>query len=201
MESIIRDSVMNHFLSNNLFSDFQYGFIKGRSTVLQLLKVADDWVKSLDEGHQVDIIYTDFEKAFDKVPHRRLISKLYTYGLNEQLIHWIKAFLFSRSQRVKINGVLSGLKPVLSGIPQGSVLGPLLFVIFINDLPLVCEDLSKMFLFADDAKLYKEIKDVNDFMCLNLVCKELFLWSESWLMKLNISNVRYCHCAETVVIL
>jgi len=116
MESVVRDLVMNYFLINNLFSNNQYGFIKRRSTVLQLLKVADDWVKSLDDGDQVDIIYTDFEKAFDKVPHRRLISKLRTYGLNEQLINWIRAFLFSRSQQVKINRIVSGFKPVLSGI-------------------------------------------------------------------------------------
>ena len=190
MESVVRDLVMNYFLINNLFSNNQYGFIKRRSTVLQLLKVADDWVKSPDDGDQVDIIYTDFEKAFDKVPHRRLISKLRTYGLNEQLINWIRAFLFSRSQQVKINRIVSGFKPVLSGIPQGSVLCPLLFVIFINDLPLVCEDLSKIFLFADDAKLYKSIRDICDVDCLNRACKELFTWSENWLMKLNIPKCK-----------
>jgi len=185
MESIIRDVVMKYFLTNNLFSDKQYGFIKGRSTVLQLLKAADDWVKILDEGGQVDIIYTDFEKAFDKVPHLRLISKLHAYGLNECLIHWIEAFLMSRSQRVRINTEISDCKQVLSGIPQGSVLGPLLFVIFINDLPSACGDLSSMYLFADDAKLYKCVNNVIDFNVLNQCCKDIFLWCETWYMKLN----------------
>ena len=83
MESLIRDLVMDYFLINNLFSDKQYGFIKGRSTVLQLLKLSDDWTRCLDENEEVDIICTDFEKAFDKVPHQRLISKLQAYGGNE----------------------------------------------------------------------------------------------------------------------
>jgi len=141
---------------------------------LQLLNVVDDWVKSLDEGGQVDVIYTDFEKAFDKVPHKRLISKQYAYGLNDLLIDWIKAFLSAGSQRVKINGEISASKSVLSGIPQGNVLGPLLFVIFINDLPLSRGNLSSMFLFADDAKLYKCIKNVNDFSALSQCCKDVF---------------------------
>jgi hypothetical protein len=190
MESIIRDFVMDYFLSNKLFSNKQYGFIKGRSTVLQLLHIADDWIKSLDDGGQIDIIYTDFEKAFDKVPHKRLISKLYAYGLNDLLINWIEAFLSSRIQSVKINGNISDSKPVLSGIPQGSVLGPLLFVIFINDLPLTCGVSSSMFLFADDAKLYKCIKNVNDFTELNQCCKDMFAWTEMWLMKLNIAKCK-----------
>ena len=178
MESLVRDIVMYHFVSNNLFSDKQYGFIKGRSTVLQLLKLTDSWSNSLDDNVQVDIIYTDFEKAFDKVPHQRLLSKLKSYGLNELIVDWIRAFLLLRSQRVKINGVLSEYKHVLSGIPQGSVLGPLLFVIYINDLPSVCDSSSDLFLFADDAKLYKCIKSDNDFITLNRVCQELFNWSE-----------------------
>jgi hypothetical protein len=182
--------MMDYFLANSLFSDKQYGFIKGRSTCLQPLKVVDDWVKSLEDGGQIDVIYTDFEKAFDKVPHQRLVSKLYTYGLDADLMNWIKGFLSLRTQRVKINGVISGFKPVLSGIPQGSVLGPLLFVIFINDLPLSCSLLSELFLFADDAKLFKCIKNVDDFNLLNKCCKDLFTWSENWLKKLNISKCK-----------
>jgi len=101
-KSLIRDHIMIHFISNNLFTVKQYGFLNGRSTVLQLLHVLDTWVKHLDEGGQIDIIYTDFAKAFDKVPHCRLISKLRSYGVNDQLILWIKVLLH-RSQRVKIN--------------------------------------------------------------------------------------------------
>jgi len=157
---------------------------------LQLLKVADDWIRSLEDGGQIDIIYTDFEKAFDKVPHRRLISKLYAYGINDCLIIWIQAFLSSRTQCIKINGEVSGSKPVLSGIPQGSVLGPLLFVIFINDLPNCCNVLSDLFLFADDAKLYKCITNTNDFSILNQCVKNVYEWSDTWLMKLNISKCK-----------
>jgi len=83
---------MIHFISNNLFSSKQLGFIKGRSTVLQLLHVLDTWVKNLEEGGQIGVIYTDFAKAFDKVPHCRLISKCRSYGINDQLILWIKDF-------------------------------------------------------------------------------------------------------------
>ena len=130
MESLIRDLVMNHFLVNNLFSDKQYGFIKGRSTVTQLLKLMDDWTRSLDNNDQVDIVYTDFEKAFDKVPHRQLVDKIKAYGVCEPIVTWITAFLTSRCQKVRINGVYSKQIKVLSGISQGSVLDPLLLVIY-----------------------------------------------------------------------
>ena len=190
MESIIRDHIMSYFISNKLFSDKQYGFIKGRTAVLQLLRVVDDWTKLLDQGKQIDIIYTDFEKAFDKVPHRRLLSKLLSYGLNSELINWIESFLQGRTQCVKINNKISSSKPVLSGIPQGSVLGPLLFVIFINDLPDACTNLSELFLFADDAKLYKCIQTQNDSDVLNKCFQNILSWSDDWLMKLNINKCK-----------
>ena len=85
---------MQYFLDNDFFSSKQYGFLKGRSTVLQLLKIVDEWTLHLDTGGQIDCIYMDFEKAFDKVPHRRLISKLHSYGVNSNIISWITDFLF-----------------------------------------------------------------------------------------------------------
>ena len=103
MESIIRDTIMDFFFANIFFSNKQFGFIKGRSTVLQLLQILDDWTLTLDLGIQIDVIYTDFEKAFDKVPHQRLISKLQSYGLSIDLIKWIKNFLCNRVQRVGLN--------------------------------------------------------------------------------------------------
>ena len=190
MESIIRDQLMFYFLSNNLFSDYQYGFINGRSTTLQLLKIVDDWTAKLDTGGQIDIVYTDFEKAFDKVPHIRLLSKLHSYGINTELVHWIESFLCHRTQRVKINGAFSNVKPVLSGIPQGSVLGPLLFVIYINDLPDVCKLLCNIFLFADDSKLYRHIVSENDHILLNQSCQAMFDWCQDWLMSLNTAKCK-----------
>jgi len=105
---------MAYFVKNNLFSNKEFGFINGRSTVLQLLHVLDIWVKNLEEGGQIDVIYIDFAKAFDKVPHQRLISKLRSYGISEQLILWISDFLSGTGQRVKINNfffkMASGIK-------------------------------------------------------------------------------------------
>jgi hypothetical protein len=104
MEAIIRDNLMKYFEANKLFSKNQFGFLKGRSTVTQLLKILDKWTECLEFGGQIDVIYTDLEKAFDKVPHKRLISKLESYGVNKEIVSWIAAFLNNRRQRVKING-------------------------------------------------------------------------------------------------
>ena len=190
MESIVRQFITDHLIGNNVFSNNQFGFIKGRSTVMQLLKVMDMWTESLELGGQITFIYTDLEKAFDKVPHKRLISKLYAYKINSDVIRWIKAFLFNRRQRVRINGFFPFWREVISGIPQGSILGPLLFIIFINDLLEKCNNGSELFLYADDAKLFRHISCDNDIDLLQKDLLDIQSWMNKWLLKLNVTNCK-----------
>ena len=152
MEKLVRASIVDHFEQNNLISKDQHGFVKGRSCVTHLLEVMDDWTTALEEGSSIDVIYMDFKKAFDSVPHSRLISKLNALGVQGRILKWTAAFLTGRSQRVQVNGCSSTPAAVTSGTTQGSVLGPTLFVMYSNDLPRELSNTVK--LFADDTKLY-----------------------------------------------
>ena len=148
---------MHHLVENHLLTQHQHGFIKGRSCVTQLLTVLDKWTEALDNCLNLDAIYLDFSKAFDSVPHQRLLMKLEGYGIRGTLLAWIQDFLVDRNQRVVINGMKSLPALVLSGIPQGSVLGPLLFILFVNDMPDVVK--SHIQMFADDTKVYREVNN------------------------------------------
>ena len=191
METLIRDHIVKFMKKNDLFSKYQYGFISGRSTTLQLLAVLDMWTEALDLGLSVDVIYMDFQKAFDVVPHRRLLGKLEAYQISEEIVEWVSAFLTGRQQKVAINGCESSWRDVLSGIPQGSVLGPLLFVIFINDLPESVE--SNAFLFADDTKVFKIISDATDNIALQGDLDCLQEWSNRWLIGFNAAKCKHMH--------
>ncbi len=190
LEAIIRDQILNHFIYNNYFTNRQYGFIKGRSTIIQLLTLMEDWTRSLEDGGQIDVIYTDIAKAFDKIPHNRLLYKLKKYHVKQEIIDWIDSFLKGRVQRVIIEGNYSKWKEVLSGVPQGSILGPLLFIIYVNDLPDVCHNLANIFLYADDAKLYKHIKNYEDHMKLQDSIKSLQDWMDEWKLNLNVEKCK-----------
>ena len=121
METFIRDHIVSHLLENNLLSKKQFGFITGRSTSLQLLHYLDECLSTTAKGGVVDAIYLDFAKAFDTVPHRRLLGKLEAYGIEGDALNWIKEFLYDRTQEVSVNGAKSSSAPVLSGIPQGTL--------------------------------------------------------------------------------
>jgi len=128
----------------------------GRSCLPNLLETFENWIKALDEVYGLDIVYLDYRKAFDSVPHQRLLEKFRGLGINGRLLLWIEDFLVSRTMKVGISGTFSKLQAVLSGVPQGSVLGPLLFLLFINELPTWITNEIRMF--ADDTKLWCRIK-------------------------------------------
>ena len=142
-----------------------------------------DIFKQYDDGSQIDVAILDFSKAFDVVPHQRLIMKLNHYGISGDTNRWIQAFLTNRKQKVMVNGVLSGPAAVTSGVPQGTVLGPLLFLCYINDLPSVVK--SQVRLFADDCLLYRAIHSKRDQDILQQDLNALQQWSEAWQMRFN----------------
>jgi hypothetical protein len=183
MEGFARDQMLDHLVKNNLISRHQHGFLKGRSTVTQLLEALDHWSQALDDGAQVDVTYLDFQKAFDSVPHCRLLKKIDSYGISGNLQGWIRSFLTGRQQKVIINGSSSDWANIRSGVPQGSVLGPLLFIIFINDMPETVK--SKIKLFADDAKLYNIIRTTEDCQQVQEDLTRMQNWSNTWQMKFH----------------
>ena len=140
-------------------------------------------MRSLDEGNAIDTCFLDLMKAFDSVPHKRLLAKLHAYGIRGKLHQWIKNFLCNRTQRVIVNGSSSPSAPVKSGVPQGSVLGPTLFIIYINDMPDVVESCIR--LYADDAKLYRAIKSGADEVQLQRDITSLQEWSCKWLLNFH----------------
>ena len=170
--------------NHNMFSKYQYGFVSGRSTTLQLLHVLEEWTKWLDGGGSLDVCYMDFMKAFDTVPHRRLAAKVSSYNIKGKRIRWIESFLSNRKQRVQVNGASLDWAKVDSKIPQGSVLGPLLFVIYINDLPeTVC---SCVKLYADDTKLYRRIRATECEDIFQADINSLQQWSDKWLLRFKL---------------
>ena len=191
MEAIIRDHIIEHMKKELLFSKRQYGFINGRSTSIQLLKILEVWTAALEEGFDIDVIFMDFRKAFDKVPHRRLGSKLKSYGIQGPVLRWIENFLNGRTQKVVVNGAESEWRDVLSGIPQGSVLGPLLFVIYINDMPDTVP--SPTYLFADDTKMYRVIRNEMETCHLQTDINTLQSWSRLWLLEFHEDKCKHMH--------
>ena len=182
METIVRGKMIAHLKDNNLICDQQHGFTSGRPCVTQLLDTLDCWTEILDKGGSVDVVYMDFRKAFDSVPHRRLMRKVEAHGIRGRVYQWTQNFLTNRTQEVTVNGVRSAEAAVTSGIPQGSVLGPLLFIMYINDLPDHVD--NEVRIFADDTKVFKEVKG-DDRSSLQEDLDRLFDWSRDWLLSFH----------------
>ena len=170
---------MTHIKS--LIVDEQHGFMEGRSCSSQLISVLHVWTQILDKKELLDAVYLDFQMAFDIVPHQRLLTKLKAYGVHGSVHAWINSFLSQRKQRVFVNGAYSQWNDVTSGIPQGSVLGPTLFIIYINDLPETVESN----IFDDDTKIYRKIATENDCVELQKDLDILEEWSNKWLLSFN----------------
>lgn len=191
MEHIIYSNVCKHLEKAGLLCHQQHGFRKGHSCETQLIGAFNDWAAVLNNKSQTDVAVLDFSKAFDVVPHKRLTNKLHAYGVRGNTLNWVSSFLSNRQQRVHINGACSNWAPVLSGVPQGTVLGPLLFLLYIND---IVRDIDcNIRLFADDCIIYKEINSITDCTILQNDLNKLQKWQQTWLMKFNIEKCNIIH--------
>ncbi len=183
LEHIIYRHMLNHLQNHNILTHLNHGFRSGFSCETQLLLTTHDLLRSFDQKHQVDIAILDFSKAFDTVPHKRLLHKLQEYGIRGPLHTWLSNFLQHRKMAVAIEGTTSDETPVKSGVPQGTVLGPLLFLCHINDLPDRVK--SQVRLFADDCLLYRTINSHQDHIQLQDDLHQLETWATDWGMKFN----------------
>ena len=195
MEHIIFHSIMEHVQHNNILIDNQHGFRSGHSCQTQLISLVEDLSYAMDSGFQIDVILLDFSKAFDTVPHKCLLNKLQNCKINNFIMTWIKSWLTQRTQCVVVDGISSSSVSVLSGVPQGTVLGPLLFLIYVNDIASGVS--SSIRLFADDCILYRTIKCEADSIILQRDLDILSQWSTLWQMKFNVSKCVLICCSRS----
>ena len=184
LEHIVHSHTIKHLDNFNILNKAQHGFRKYRSTESQLITTCNEQAKALNNNEQRDSILLDFSKAFDKVPYQRLLHKLAHYGIKGNTFNWIKDFLRHRTQSVVVEGQTSTSIPVTSGVPQGSVIGPLLFLLYINDLPDFVKN-SSTSLFADDSMISRNIRTEKDAQLLQDDLDRLQEWEKKWMMEFN----------------
>ena len=192
MERVLKKYINAHLFSNKLISASQHGFLAGKSTETQILECLNDWTRSLDNDENVDVIYLDISKAFDTVSHEKLLYKLKKYGFKGPVLKWIRSFLTERFQFVQLNSCRSTKANVKSGVPQGSVLGPVLFLIFINDIIDAVKH-SCVKIFADDTKLYFCVDSMEAYNQLLSDLTSLFEWADSNQLKMALQKCIVLH--------
>ena len=186
MEHIMLSHIAKHIARNNIINNEQHGFRNKLSTITQPMNTTTDWANTVNNKGQTDMIFLDISKAFDKISHRFIFTKLRYYGITNRTLSWIGAFISNRTQTTVVNGVHSSYVEVTSGVPQGSVLGPMLFLVYINDISNAIT--SQINLFADDSVLYRNIRNQNDQVILQNDLDTISSWAEKWLMDLNINK-------------
>ena len=193
LETIIRDKITEHLDKHGLIHDTQHGFRKGKSTTTNLLEYLEIITKSVDEGTPIDVVYLDLAKAFDTVPHKRLLKKIKAHGIDGNILRWIAAWLNDRKQKVVTQGAESSWKPVTSSVVQGSVLGPLCFLIYMNDLEIGLDDKSTVSKFADDTKLIYPVRTDSDRTDMQNSINHLHSWANTWQMRYNADKCGVMH--------
>ena len=194
LEKLIRKDIVAHMKLNNLFSTHQHGFLEGRSCLSNLLTTMEEWTRIIEDKGSIECIYMDFMKAFDSVPHQKLLHKLKAYNITGKIHKWIEEFLIGRQQRVVVNSIPSKNEAVTSGVPQGSVLGPVLFLIFINDLPDTLDVAVQIF--ADDTKIFHHVNDKEDQSKLQENLTKLETWAETWQMRFHPQKCKVMHIGK-----
>ena len=194
LEHIFHSNIMEYLQQHSILTPAQHGFRSKRSCETQLIATIQDLAEGLSKGQQIDAILLDFAKAFDKVPHQRLMSKLDFYGIRGPTHKWIQSFLHTRKQRVLVEGISSDEADVISGVPQGTVMGPLLFLVFINDLPESVN--SSVKLFADDCLIYRPIITPSDTTKLQEDLNQLAKWENDWQMAFHPQKCTTIHISK-----
>ncbi len=192
-ETLVKNNILNYLIFNKLININQHGFLPRKSTLTNVLKTMHTWMNSRLLKKNIHSCYVDFSKAFDSVSHSKLIYKLKCYGISGGLLSWLRSFLINRTQCVVCHNVVSEWKPVLSGVPQGSVLGPLLFTVFVNDLPCVVKN-SQIALFADDAKIFTTIDSVKSVAKFQEDLSRVDEWSKAWQLPIAASKCSVFIC-------
>ena len=190
LESIVYSKIID-FIRPQI-SNFQFGFLSNRSCLTQLLSSFSYIFSSIESKHPCDVVFLDFVKAFDTIPHQELLFKLWAHGITGPLWHWFKAYLNNRQHYVSVEGESSHVLPVKSGVPQGSVLGPLLFIIFVNDIPN-STSFCRSYLFADDTKFLESICQQDSCLQLQHDLDSLGAWCSTWKLSINNSKCAYLH--------
>ena len=193
-ETLMRDEIVRHLEDKCLLFDSQHGFRRGRSCLSNLLTFMDKATESIDAGENFDVAFLDFAKAFDKVPHKRLMKKLKCHGIDGKVLDWIENWLSGRQQRVCLDGARSQWRSVTSGVPQGSVLGPIVFLVYVNDIDVGIINL--LLKFADDIKVLGKVQTLDEADAFQNDIRNIEQWSNKWLMPLQINKCKVMHLGK-----